>query len=143
MTIKLQRTLCLITLLLSFNSIAEQRNIVVSATALDIETEEINYDIATITISGPNNFSYQAQLDSKDTQLDFQRLGGLIEGHYKYEIQYSKNSGIEKVTDRKTGRDNVYRNIGEVTTDWGHFNVLNGEFVDGQLEQEAPANIKQ
>ncbi|WP_285164750.1 hypothetical protein [Shewanella goraebulensis] len=117
---------------------AETQSIVVSATELDIEAEELNYDFATVTITGPNDYRYQAQLDAKDSQLDFERLGHLAEGHYKYEILYTKNNGIEKVSDRKTGRDNVYRNVGEVVTHWGHFNILNGEFVDAQSETEPP-----
>lgn len=134
----LYRAFYLSSLLFCTSVTAETTNIVVSASELDIEATELSYDIATITISGPNDFNYQAQLDAKDSQLDFERLGGLPEGHYKYEIQYSKNTGVEKVSDRKTGRDNVYRNIGEVITHWGHFNVLNGEFVDTQSESEAP-----
>ena len=129
--------LILITLATCFNVLAEEpKTIVASASDLDIEVFEIEYDIATMVISGPNGYYSELQLETSDAEIDFDKLGQLTDGHYKYEIQYTQNSGVELVTDRKTGRNESVRNLGQVQKKSGHFNVKDNEFVIGSEESE-------
>ncbi|WP_144213676.1 hypothetical protein [Shewanella donghaensis] len=129
--------LVLITLATCFSALAEEpETIVASATELDIEVFEIEYDIATVTISGPNGYHSELQLDTTDAELDFDKLGMLPDGHYKYQIQYTQNTGVELVSDRKTGRNKSVRNLGKVQKKSGYFNVKDNEFVTGSEESE-------
>ncbi|WP_394200852.1 hypothetical protein [Shewanella waksmanii] len=115
---------------------AQQKSFIASATDLDIDVYEVEYDVATITLSGPNGFFKKIQIDASDTKIDFDKLGALADGRYKYEIQYANNGGVEFVTDRKTGRDGAVRNLGQIEVVTGYFNVKDDEFVITTEENE-------
>ncbi|WP_028771761.1 hypothetical protein [Shewanella waksmanii] len=115
---------------------AADKSIVASASELDIDVYEFEYDIATVTISGPNGYQNQLLIDTKEAELDFDKLGDLADGHYKYEIQYANNGGVEFITDSKTGRENAVRNLGKVEVKSGHFNVKDNEFLATTAENE-------
>lgn len=118
------------------SALAADKTIVASASELDIDAYEITYDTATMTVSGPQGFVKQLNIDPKDAEIDFDKLGLLADGHYTYEIQYINNGGIEFVTDRTTGRDGSVRNLGKVEVKSGHFNVKNNEFISTLSESE-------
>ena len=132
----------LLLIVFCFDSKAEEKAFVASATNLDVDAYEIEYDVATITISGSNGFFKRLMLDASNTKIDFDKLGMLADGHYKYQIEYANNGGVEFVTDKNTGRDNVVRNLGQVKMVSGYFNVKDSEFVSTTQENEiiAPEN---
>lgn len=133
----IEATLCIAALLTSSACLAD--NIAVSGSILDIDTGN-NFDTATITISGPNNFNETITLNNNKTQIDIETLNITNSGSYTYQIQYTQNGKLEYITDPKTGRKNAKRNTGNIQTTSGHFNVKDSQFV---IDDEAEADFEQ
>lgn len=127
---RLSKLVILIAGLIATTSFAA--NIVVSGSTLDIDTGN-KFDEATITISGPDDFTFSHSFGLGETQVDIDTLGISAAGNYTYQIQYIQYGKTELVTDEATGRQGAKRNTGPINTASGFFNVNDNEFVTEEV----------
>jgi len=99
---------------------------------------------STISIVGPNDYQYQAPIDSNPAGggsafISLGDAGIQADGTYHYEIKNIVSSGEETVNDPANGRSNVKRQlIVSVNTESGTFRVENGIIVvdSGETEEQ-------
>lgn len=111
--------------------------IVASGSTLDIDNGN-TFNVATITIVGPNNFNKQFHLYAGETRLQIDELGITESGNYSYHIQYTQQGKIEYISDASTGRQSAPRNTGKIQSSSGYFNVLDGEFITEEIAEANP-----
>ncbi|QSX36019.1 hypothetical protein [Shewanella sedimentimangrovi] len=104
------------------------KSIVADQQTLEPANEQ-HFDQAIVTITGPNGFYKQVQLNGNDTRMDIEAIGITADGDYQYEIQYANQGKQQEITDPTTGRVKAIRNLGSTKQENGHFRVFENQLV--------------
>jgi len=94
-------------------------------------------------VSGPDGFYKVYNLEQGQSSVPLFDLGIKKDGHYKYELVLTQNTGQEIVDDPSNGRIQAVRNIVNANKVSGHFNIQHGDFVKQAEEKGSRISDKE